>query len=226
MTYLESVNGVLRRLRESAVTTVSQTAYSTLIGDFINDAREYVEGRFEWIGLDAALTITTSDGTANYVVDGAGEGGNITQLLNVTSDAVLTEMDIEKIRQTQAVSPTTGTPTHYAYTSVASDLDPTVVLYPTPDGVFSLTAHVDKTGVALSDDADVLVIPSTPVVQMAYALALSERGETGGTTSAQQLALAEIYISTAIMNEAAKRPESLLWDEEGRVATRTNLGTT
>jgi len=226
MTYLQSVNAVLRRLRESTITTVSQTAYSTLIGDFINDAREYVEGRFEWIGLDDAITITTSNGTANYIVDGAGEGGNITQLLNITSNAVLTEMDIEKVRQMQSVDPVSGTPTHFAYTAVASDLDPTIVLYPTPDDVFSLTAHVDKTGVALSDDADILVIPSTPVVQMAYALALSERGETGGTTSAQQLALAETYIGTAIMNEAMKRPESLVWDEEGRVAVRTNLGNT
>lgn len=226
MTYLECVNGVLRRLRESTVSSVTETAYSTLIGDFVNDAREYVEGRFEWLGLDDALTITTSNGTADYIVDGAGEGGNVTQLLNVTSNAVLTEMDIEKIRQDQSVNPAVGTPTRYAYTTAASDLDPTIVLYPTPDGVYSLTAHVDKTGVALSNSTDVLVIPSTPVVQMAYALALSERGETGGTTSAQQLSLAEIYISTAIMNEAMKRPESLLWDEEGRVAARTNLGAT
>jgi hypothetical protein len=219
MTYLEGVNAILRRLRESTVTTVSQTAYSTLMGDFFNDAREYVEGRFEWIGLDAALTITTSNGTSDYVVDGAGEGGVITQLINVTSDAVITEMDIEKIRQVQAVSPVTGTPTNYAYNTVASDLDPSIVLYPTPDAAFTLTAQVDKTGVALTSDTDVLVIPSTPVVQMAYALALSERGETGGTTSAQQLALAEIYISTAIMNDAAKRPESFVWDEEGRTNT-------
>ena len=226
MTYLEAVNGVLRRLREATVASVAESDYSTLIGDFVNDARDYVEGRFEWVGLDDALTITTSNGTANYIVDGAGEGGVVTQLLNVTSDAVITEMDIEKIRKEQSVNPTVGTPTRYAYDTVASDLDPTIVLYPTPDAAYTLTAHVDKTGVSLTNDTDVLAIPSNPVVQMAYALALSERGETGGTTSAQQLALAEIYISTAIMNDAAKRPESLLWDEEGRVAVRTNLGNT
>jgi hypothetical protein len=224
MTFLQAVNGVLRRLRETEVASVSETSYSTLIGDFVNDAREYVEGRYEWLGLDAAITIITSNGTANYIVDAAGEGGNVTQLINVTSDTVLTEMDIQKIRQIQAVSPTTGAPTHYAFTTPASDLDPTVVLYPTPDAAYTLTAHVDKTGVALSASTDVLVIPSSPVVQMAYALALSERGETGGTTSAQQLALAEIYISTAIQNEALKRPEGLMWDEEGRVSNRTNMG--
>ena len=43
MTYLQLVNSVLRRLREDEVTTVGQTSYSKLIGEFVNDAKRTVE---------------------------------------------------------------------------------------------------------------------------------------------------------------------------------------
>ena len=36
MTYLELVNDVLVRLRESTVSTVGETTYSSLIGKFVN----------------------------------------------------------------------------------------------------------------------------------------------------------------------------------------------
>ena len=39
MTYLELVNDVLIRLRETTVSTVSETTYSALIGKFVNDAK-------------------------------------------------------------------------------------------------------------------------------------------------------------------------------------------
>jgi len=42
MTYLDIVNKVLIRLREDEVSAVSQTAYSKLIGEFVNDALRQV----------------------------------------------------------------------------------------------------------------------------------------------------------------------------------------
>ena len=39
MTYLNLVNNVLRRLREDQVTTVYFNTYSSMVGDFINDAK-------------------------------------------------------------------------------------------------------------------------------------------------------------------------------------------
>ena len=47
MTYKELVNGVLRRLRESEVTSVQTNAYSKLIGDLINDAKDLVESAWD-----------------------------------------------------------------------------------------------------------------------------------------------------------------------------------
>ena len=35
MTYLDIVNNVLRRLRESTVSDITETTYSTMVGDFV-----------------------------------------------------------------------------------------------------------------------------------------------------------------------------------------------
>ena len=43
MTYLDLVNNVLRRLREDEVSSVSESSYSKLVGDFVNDAKQFVE---------------------------------------------------------------------------------------------------------------------------------------------------------------------------------------
>ena len=66
MTYLNLVNNVLRRLREDTVTTVTNNTYSTMVGDFVNDAKEIVESAWDWSALrttsGSPLTITTSSG--------------------------------------------------------------------------------------------------------------------------------------------------------------------
>ena len=43
MTYLELINDVLIRLRETTVAANGETTYSTLIGKFVNDAKRQVE---------------------------------------------------------------------------------------------------------------------------------------------------------------------------------------
>ena len=70
MTYLNLVNNVLRRLREDTVSTVSNDTYSTMVGDFVNDAKEMVESAWDWSALrttsGSPLTITTSAGDFTY----------------------------------------------------------------------------------------------------------------------------------------------------------------
>ena len=42
-TYLSLMNNVLRRLREDEVAEVTQTTYSKMVGDYINDAKSLVQ---------------------------------------------------------------------------------------------------------------------------------------------------------------------------------------
>lgn len=58
-TYLDMVNKVLVNLRENQVTAVNSTAYSTLIGEFVNQAKEAVEDSWRWRNLSTELAFVT-----------------------------------------------------------------------------------------------------------------------------------------------------------------------
>lgn len=65
-TYLQLVNDVLVRLRESPVLTVSQTPFSALIGAFVNDAKREVEDAWQWSQLFDYLTFNCIAGISSY----------------------------------------------------------------------------------------------------------------------------------------------------------------
>jgi hypothetical protein len=58
-TYIQLVNEVLVRLREREVTSVNDTAYSKLIGRFVNDAKRQAEDAYNWNALSTTLTAET-----------------------------------------------------------------------------------------------------------------------------------------------------------------------
>ena len=63
----------------------------------------------------------------------------------------------------------------------------------------------------LSADADDLVIPAGPVIHLAIAMLARERGETGGTATAEYFAIADKYLNDAIALDAQKHPDELVW---------------
>ena len=46
--YLTLVNSVLRRLREDEVSAVANTAYSKMVGAYVNHAKKKVENEHKW----------------------------------------------------------------------------------------------------------------------------------------------------------------------------------
>ena len=63
----------------------------------------------------------------------------------------------------------------------------------------------------LSDDTTQLTIPSQPIIQLAFAMALRERGETGGISAQEQFAVAQRSLGDAIAIDANKYPEELVF---------------
>ena len=63
----------------------------------------------------------------------------------------------------------------------------------------------------LSADTDTLDVPETPVIQLAVALATRERGETGGTSTAEYFQIANRYLGDAIAHDAGRHPEELIF---------------
>lgn len=89
MTYLQLVNKVLTRLREENVSTVGQSTYSALIGEFVNDAKQFVEDAWDWSALRTTLTLTTAADIFNYNLTGSGNRIEILDVVNDTSNFFL-----------------------------------------------------------------------------------------------------------------------------------------
>ena len=212
MTYIDLVNGVLRRLRETTVSTVSATAYSALIGDLVNDAKTLVESAWDWSPLRTTLAINTSDGVYNYALTGSQNKIKALSVINNTSDIVMeyrpsTWMDEQYFLQ----SPLTGAPRFYTYNGVNASGDNLIDVYPKPDGVYAIKFKCVLPNAALSSNTDKLAIPSAPVLHLAVAFASRERGETTGTSTAEYFQMANKYLSDAIAQDANRHPEELIF---------------
>lgn len=208
MTYLELVNDVLVRLRETTVSTVTQTSYSSLIGKFVNDAKRQVEDAFPWNVLGTTITISTTSGTYSYALTGAGQKFQVIDALNVTSNLGMKNIDFVSMNRYQNFStPVNGIPSYYAFDGVDGSYDTKVTIYPRPDGVYSIPFSLAVPQATLSSDGTVIKVPDTLVSQNAYARALVERGEDGGLSSSEAYQLYRAMLSDYISMEATRYPE-------------------
>lgn len=208
MTYLELVNSVLRRLRESEVDTVSETSYSALIGDFVNDAKRLVEAAHSWSALRESIEFDTVSGTSEYALTGAGQEAEVREAMNVTGVARLNVRNRSFMNDKYKLQTIlTGSPTDFAFNGVDTNGDITVKVYPQPDGIYSLFFDTFVQQADLAADATRLKVPHNPVMQLAFAMALRERGETGGQSAAEQFSVADASLSDAVAFDANKYGE-------------------
>jgi len=208
MTYLELINDVLIRLREPTVTSNAQNAYSTLIGRFVNDAKRQVEDSFGWNVLGQTVTITTVAATFSYSMTGAGQKFEVLDAINTTSNIGLKNISFVEMNRYQNLVPTTnGIPQYYSFNGVDASGDTKVLLYPRPDGVYSIPFSVVVPQAILAADATVVLVPDFIVVQNAYARALVERGEDGGLNSSEAFQLYRQMLADSIALEGTRFPE-------------------
>ena len=209
MTYLELVNDVLVRLRETTVSTVSETNYSTLIGKFVNDAKRQIEDAFAWNVLGTTITLSTTAGTYSYALTGAGQKFQVVDVINVTSNVGMKNIDFASMNRKQNFStPVSGIPYEYAFDGVDGNYDTKVTIYPRPDGVYSIPFSLTVPQATLTSDSTVVAVADTLVAQNAYARALVERGEDGGLSSSEAYQLYKAMLSDYIALEGTRYPEN------------------
>jgi hypothetical protein len=209
MTYLQLINNVLIRLRETQVSTNNETAYSTLIGLFVNDAKRQIEDAFSWNVLGQTVTITTVAATYVYSMTGAGQKFQVQDAINTTSNIGLQNISFVEMNRYQNLVPTTnGIPQYYAFDGVDASGDTKVVLYPRPDGVFNIPFSLTVPQATLAADGTSVLVPDSLVVQNAYARALVERGEDGGLSSSEAYQLYRGMLADQIALEGTRYPEN------------------
>jgi hypothetical protein len=208
--FLEAVNDVLARLRESSVTTVSSTAYSTLIGKFVNDAKRQVEDAWNWDAMSVNIPLTLTPGTTTYVLTGSGlrhKGAVVNSLLK---NEVKNKPIQWILNQQQLTTISPGDPCYYAWNGT-NGTDSKVEIFPTPNSAVVLNFNMYVPQLALTSDATTITVPVEAIIAGAYARALVERGEDGGLSSSEGYGLYKGILADQIAMESSRFVENDCW---------------
>lgn len=212
MTYLDIVNSVLRKLREDQVTTVDETDYSRLVGDFVNDAKRLVEDTWDWTALRSTYTVTTAVGDPLYSLSNFNTRGKILYVFNETTNRQVLKESLQRIRSLNLTSNSAQGPiAYYAVDGLDANNDVQIRFYRTPNTVDVLSVYTVTRPGDLVEDSDTVLVPSSPVIQWAYSYALRERGETGGQSASEQAIFAQQELSNAVAFDAGLSPDETIW---------------
>ena len=210
MTYLEAVNKVLRRLREREVSSVTESTYSKLIGEFVNEAKTEVENSWNWTGLRITLSATTTAGIFNYELNGSGNRMTILDVINDTDNRVMQQKDSTWFNEKfLLVDQQSGSPSYWTFNGLSLDDDSQIDIYPIPDDAYTIRVNCVLRTEDMTADSDALYVPAQPVVLLAYAKAIEERGEDNGVAATSAYATATRNWNDAIALDAAKHPEEI-----------------
>jgi hypothetical protein len=214
MTYLQMVNNILKRLRESEVATVNANSYSKLIGVLINDAKKEVESAWDWSALRTSFAATTTANIFSYTLTNSGDNVKMLNVFNDTDDLEMRYADAKWMtQQLLLTNRQDGSPFYYSFNGIDANGDTVVDVYPIPDGAYSLYFNAIDRNDELDSDSDIIRIPSQPVLLLAYAKAIEERGEDGGIGASSAYITATRSLNDAISLDAIKHPEELIWQE-------------
>jgi len=211
-TFLQAVNDVLVRLREEEVSSVTETAYSKLIGKLVNDAKRSVEDAHTWNALGNTLTASTTADIFNYVLVGSGQRFKTLNVFDDGVDSFLTQRESNWMAK-NLLSNTVlkGRPSYFNYNGVDSNGDTQVDLYPVPNGVYTIRFNLYIPQDSLTSDDTVISVPSEPVILGAYARAIAERGEDTGLSSADAYALYRSSLADAIAIDSGHFVDNEIW---------------
>ena len=197
-TYLQLVNKVLARLRESQVSSVSSSSYAALVGEFINDAKKVVEDSWNWGCLrnTVSLSITAPTRTYNLTSVGSVVAPNLVpnerSILLYSRDVTtpdpfpLTQYPIDYVQEQYDLASTpqtTPTPCGYGLYTYQDSVYIEVLETPTTSRTWKFVFKRPQDD--LSTDSTVLLVPAQPVILLATNYALNERGEEVGEAGAE-----------------------------------------
>jgi hypothetical protein len=219
MTFRELINEVLIRLREDTIATdwsgnindsSTITAYQKVIGSLVNDAKRSIEGYHDWLVLREKADITTANGTKNYSLS-SGQEFKIIDVINNSTGTQLVQVSKAYLNSIKYPSDPTGEPMYYGFNGVDSSNNLKVDLSPVPTTAHTVSFDIVKYQDELTAASTTLKIPFKIVVLGAYARALAERGEDGGTQSSLAAQEANESLKQAIMLDSGNTQYETDW---------------
>lgn len=218
-TALDVVNAVLARLREAQVnsTTFSTDTYGQLILRLVNETKREVEDAFDWTALRTPKVVTTAAATSTYTITGAGNRFRfydrrkiIWNATNRTQIIPYPQAAFDQLLYTATVN--NQIPNWYKLTGSDANNDPTLTLYPTPDGIYTLDIPLVVPQADLSAYNDTFSVPRLPVELGAWARAIAERGEDGSTSASEQWQMYQLCLGDFVAIEANRVEDEVIWE--------------
>ena len=212
MTYLELVNKVMIRMREGTVSSVAESDYSLLVGEFVQQAISEVEDAHDWIRLRTTIQVPTTAGNFSYILTGAGESFNILGVHEDTEDYDLHKAKSYNWMNHQLLNNdvTDGEPYWYDLNGNSGD-DPVVNFFPVPNGVYNVNFNM-KIKTQVTEDVSNTPIPWLPIVLRAQMLAVDERGDDQGTSVEVLGDSFTNALADAVVYDKTNYPDEEIWE--------------
>jgi len=207
MTYREILNAVLIRLREPTISTdwsgnINDSSvvsdYQKVIGALVNDAKRNCEQYHDWLILRDTVDITTVDGTRAYSLS-SGQEIKILDAVNQDTGHQFKQVSKKYMNSVKYPTSNTGEPMYYSFAGKDSSNNLKIEFEPIPTEAQTVTFEITKPQDELKLAATELLIPSQPVILGAWARAIAERGEDGGSQSSIVAAEAIAELNKAVI---------------------------
>ena len=219
MTFRGLINEVLIRLREDTISSdwsgdindsSTISAYQKVIGALVNDSKRSVEGYHDWINLRETVDVTTVASTKNYNLS-SGQEIKLIDAINQDTGMHLRQVSKVYINSIQYPTDNTGEPLYYAFNGSDSSNNLKVDLSPVPTEAHTISFDIIKYQDDLATASTVIKVPTKPVVLGAWARAISERGEDGGTQSSLMAIEAAESLKQAVMLDSGNTQYETDW---------------
>ena len=214
-TLLEITNQVMVAMREAKVLSTADP-YAALVASLVNDAMYQVEAAHDWSALytEFVQSILSDESPA---ILGSGNMFKIQYIISNTSNQILLERSRRWISAKFIKNgPLYGTPTSWCNKGVSRDGasagDATIQLDRVPSSeAENITIVGFQRTPRLVLDTDTIIVPITPVRDLAIAMAVRERGDIGGQASAEYFEIAKRTLSDAIAYDSARNDDEDVW---------------
>ncbi len=219
MTFRGLINEVLIRLREDTISSdwsgdindaTTVTDYQKVIGSLVNDTKRSVESYHDWLVLRQTVDITTVASTKNYNLS-SGQEFKVLDVVNNSTGYQLTQVNRSYLNSIMYPNDPTGEPTYYGFNGADASNNLKVDLSPIPTAAQTISFDIVKYQDELTEAATVINIPNKPVVLGAWARAIAERGEDGGTQSSIAAQEATNSLNQAIMIDGGNAKYEADW---------------
>jgi len=210
MTYKELINEVLVRLREETVASdwsgaindsSSVNDYQKVIGSLVNDAKRSVESYHDWLVLRETVDVSTVAATKNYNLS-SGQEFKVLDVVNNSTGNQLAQVSRTYLNSIMYPTDPTGEPNYYGFNGSDSSNNLKVDLSPIPTEAQTISFDIVKYQDTLTSATTVIKLPHQPIILGAYARAIAERGEDGGTQSSIAAQEAASSLAQAVMMDS------------------------